>query len=142
MDERVELAEAFLQEAVFVSRAKQAAGTSFAATGGGAGQCGLGAQAEVALDLSPRAAEIAARLWPQPLAPARVELIRSVATDWVELQDALDRKRNHFLKEFRQRHGFDRSAYTPEQRAEFERGLARINAEVGERRRALALQLV
>jgi hypothetical protein len=136
--ERLRLAESFLQEAVFESRAKQAAGTAL--FGGGA-SCGLGARAEVVLALSPRAAEFARALWPRELSSAELDRVRDVAREWVESQDALDRKRNHFLKDFRQRHGFDRSAYAAEQHAEFDSGLERINAEVTSRRRAAAERL-
>ena len=136
-EQRVQLAQAYLREAVFASRAKQAAGSSLMQ---GAG-CGLGTRAEVALDLTPRAAELARELWPRELNARELELVRTTAAEWVEQQDALDRKRNHFLKDFRTRHGFDRNAYPPDQLAAFDQGLARINAEVGERLRAAALQL-
>lgn len=136
--ERARLAESFLNEAVFESRAKQAAGTALF---GGSASCGLGARAEVVLELSPGAAAIASELWPSEITPADVERIRDVTREWVELQDALDRKRNHFLKEFRQRHGFDRAAYSTELLTAFEEGLARVNAEVESRRRELASRL-
>jgi hypothetical protein len=64
-----------------------------------------------------------------------------VLRGWVEKQDALDRKRNHFLKAFRGQHGFDRTRYTSEQSAEFEAGLARVNDEEDRLRRAAALEL-
>lgn len=155
--DRLSLAEAFLQEAVFRSRAKQAAGTALAAlsaisaeskpasTTGAAGDargCGLGLRAEVVLDLSPRAAELSRQLWPEGLAETDLDRVRSVMHAWIELQDALDRKRNHFLKAFRQAHGFDRAAYSPGLRAEFEAGLERVNTEVSERRRAAAEALL
>jgi hypothetical protein len=106
----------------------------------GAG-CGLGARAEVALELSPRGAEIARELWPHELSGPELDIARRVTAEWVEHQDALDRKRNHFLKDFRTRHGFDRNAYPPDQLAAFDQGLARINAEVDDRLRAAAQQL-
>jgi hypothetical protein len=137
-EERLRQAEMFLAEAVFASRAKQSAGAALAA---GGSNCGLGASSEVVLDLSPRAQELATLLWPQPLGAPDLERARSLTAAWIELQDALDRKRNHFLKDFRQRHGFDRNAYAPEQLAAFEQGLARINAEVEQRRRECAAQL-
>jgi hypothetical protein len=136
-EQRIELAQALLAEAVFASRAKQAAGASLMQ---GAG-CGLGTRAEVALELSPRAAQIARELWPRELSAAELESVRQATAEWVEQQDALDRKRNHFLKDFRARHGFDRNAYSPEQLAAFEQGLAHINAEVEQRRRAAAARL-
>jgi hypothetical protein len=148
--EPTQLAEAFLQEAVFRSRAKQAAGAALAVApvtppapgAADARRCGLGLRAEVELELTPRAAELAADLWPAGLDAAALERVRAMLHEWVELQDALDRKRNHFLKAFRQAHGFDRNAYPPELRAEFEAGLERVNAEVSERRRAAAAALL
>ena len=61
---------------------------------------------------------------------------------WVKRQDALDRKRNHFMKDFRQTHGFDRTTYTSEQLASFETGLDAVNAEVAEARRQAAVALL
>ena len=51
-------------------------------------------------------------------------------------QDALDRKRNHFLKAFRGKHGFDRTRYDAERLSEYERGLARVNDEENRARRS------
>jgi len=65
-----------------------------------------------------------------------------VLAEWVRRQDALDRRRNHFLKDFRHAHGFDRTRYTAEQRAEFESGLERINAEENEKRAQAAEELL
>ncbi|HUR27484.1 MAG TPA: hypothetical protein VM509_04805 [Planctomycetota bacterium] len=127
-EQRVRLASDLLREAVFSSRAKQAAGTSLARVDSRAkaGNCGLGAHAEVELCLSEKARELAAALWPAALAP---ESAATVITEWVERQDALDRKRNHFLRDFRGANGFDRSKYTSAQLATFEAGLARVNDE-------------
>ncbi len=139
---RPELAEAFLREAVYRSRERQAASAVLAAPKPGGGQCGLGEKASVVLDLGPKALPIAEALWPAGLEDARVERVRAVMARWVVEQDALDRKRNHFLKAFRHAHGFDRNAYTPELAAEFESGLERVNAEENERRRAAAAELL
>ena len=139
--ERVRLAEAFLQEAVFRSRAAQAAGTFLAQTGADvARQCGLGLEAAVVLDLSPRGRELFAALWPD--ANPDVERVHALLREWIGRQDALDRERNHYLKAFRQKHGFDRNAYTLEQRAEFEGGLERVNAAVEAERRDTAKRLL
>jgi hypothetical protein len=62
--------------------------------------------------------------------------------EWVERQDVLDRERNHFMKAFRQRHGFDRTKYTAELLAQFEQGLERVNAQVAAERRAVAAKLL
>ena len=50
--------------------------------------------------------------------------------------------RNHFLRDFRNAHGADRSQYDPEQTAEFERGLGQINAEALAARREAAERLL
>jgi hypothetical protein len=65
-----------------------------------------------------------------------------VLARWVERADQLDRDRNHFLKAFRTKHGFDRRAYDTELAAQFERGLAEVNARVEDERRAAAHELV
>lgn len=145
MDERLTTAAAFLAEAVFASRARQAAGASLLRAaerdGSSPTNCGLGREAAVELALSPRAAELANALWPTPIAPESLRAVQDVIARWVERQDQLDRDRNHFLKAFRGKHGFDRSAYTPELLAQFEAGLAEVNARVererGEAARAL-----
>ncbi len=135
---REELAGEFLREAVYRSRAAQAAGVALRASGGESG-CGLGERAGVVLDLSPRGEELFAQLWPRGAPP--IEALRDALKRWVERQDGLDRKRNHFLKDFRQQHGFDRTRYTPAELRAFEDGLAQINAEEDRLRRAAALEL-
>ena len=146
-DQRLGWAEAFLQEAVYRSRDAQAgeALLDAAAPGpanGDAAPCGLGAKATVVLDLSPRARELFRELWPVDLPQTDVESVRQAMADWVRRQDALDRKRNHFLKGFRGTHGFDRSRYTAEQGAAYESGLDAVNAEVNESRARAARDLL
>jgi len=137
--ELLALAELFLQEAVYRSRATQAAGTALAGLADGApGRCGLGEGAAVVLELTPRGRELAAELYPNVVPSHVAALLR----EWVERQDALDRDRNHFLKAFRHRHGFDRNAYSPELRAQFEQGLERVNAAAAAERRAVAERLL
>jgi hypothetical protein len=68
--------------------------------------------------------------------------VPALVREWVERQDVLDRERNHFLKAFRQRHGFDRAKYTAEQLVQFEEGLDRVNAQVAAERRAVAAKLL
>ena len=110
-EERLELAEQFLQEAVYRSRGAQAGAGLFASGDPDRGDCGLGERAAVVLDLSPRAEEVFGLLWPEGLTEAELDEIREKMTSWIELQDALDRKRNHFLKAFRNEHGFERSSF-------------------------------
>ena len=140
-EERIALAQSFLQEAVYRSRATQAAASAFAVSDA-PGRCGLGEKAAQVLDLTPEGAELFARLWPTEPEPDTLERIRGRMNAWVVEQDALDRKRNHFLKAFRQKHGFDRTAYTPTVAAEFDDGLARINASEDESRHAAAAELL
>jgi hypothetical protein len=153
---RVELAEELLRESVYRSRAAQAARTVLAqgastATGernaaapgaaSASGNCGLGEKAAVVLDLSPRGREIFERLF--PIAGDDVcARFRACAREWIEAQDAIDRKRNHFLKAFRREHGADRTQYSAAQLAEFETGLARVNGEEDRERRSAAERLL
>ena len=161
---RLDAAEAFLQEAVYRSRGAQAGASLLApderpaderpaderpadggpADGGPAdgGQCGLGARAAVVLDLSPKAEGLFTELWPDGVDEAHLVALEDVMRAWVERQDALDRKRNHFLKAFRGEHGFDRSAYDPGQAAAYREGLDAVNGEVSAERREVAEALL
>jgi hypothetical protein len=139
MDEaRLRLAEAFLREAVYRSRAAQAAAGVFPATpdAPATGRCGLGERAVVVLDLSDKGREVFERLWSVEPTEGELTRLRDLMRAWVVDQDALDRKRNHFLKAFRNRHGFDRTRYTSAELAEFDAGLARVNTEEDEALRA------
>jgi hypothetical protein len=142
--ERLLLAEEFLREAVYRSREKQSAlHTLQSGLAPGAGNCGLGERAAIALDLSPRGLELFGRLYDRTeKISTSAEEIRSAMTAWIERQDAIDRKRNHFLKSFRGRHGFDRTRYSGEETGELEAGLALINAEEDSERRASAERLL
>ncbi len=145
-DRRLELAEEFLREAAFRSRAKQAAGAALAAGGAPPGTtpggCGLGERAAVELGLSAEGARLFARLWPAGPDADELARTRRVSDEWVRQQDALDRRRNHFLRDFRQAHGADRRIYAAEVAAAFERGLADVNAEETARRRRAARELL
>src|SRR5688500_5466087 len=105
MEDRLELAEAFLREAVYRSRARQATEVTWRQAqrsgGPGAGTCGLGERAAIELELDARGRELFEAIWPSAPDQAELERISGVATRWVERQDALDRERNHFLKAFR-----------------------------------------
>ncbi len=127
--DRMEHACRLLQEVVFQSRAKQAAGVSLARKEGSAGgTCGLGAGAALELGLSPPGHESFLALWPQGVAPTAREQLERALAQWVERQDAFDRERNHFLRDFRRQHGFDRTQYTPELRQAFDSGLESVNS--------------
>jgi hypothetical protein len=136
---RSELAERFLQEAVFRSRERQAVGAELRrGARPDAGNCGLGEKAAIELDLSPRGRELATQLWPAGLAEAQLAALRTAVADWIVEQDALDRKRNHFLRDFRGQHGADRTKYDGDALRAFEAGLAKVNAQESERRREVA----
>jgi len=123
--ERIELAKKLLQEAVFASRGRSAPKDL---DGSGAG-CGLGAGPNLDLALTDDGERVASLFWPAGLEGARASRARALLTEWIRRQDALDRKRNHFLKAFRGEHGFDRAAYTSELAERFEAGLEAVNAE-------------
>lgn len=140
---RIELAEAFLREAVYRSRAKQGLISALSPESGDApGACGLGQSAAVELGLDEKGATLFAKLFGDTLAPAALEHVRGTMTEWIERQDALDRKRNHFMKAFRHEHGFDRAAYSEAQRGEYEAGLDRINDQVNSELREAAGRLI
>ena len=137
MDEgRIRLAEELLREAVFHSRGRQSTFQALRPA-----QCGLGEKAEVVLDLSPRGRELCGRLFADGIDERASERLRATMAEWIERQDALDRKRNHFLKAFRGRHGFDRTAYAPEVLAAFEAGLAEVASEEDAARRRAAQEI-
>lgn len=138
----VELAEHFLREAVMRSRTRQAAEHSLASAGPMAGKCGLGARAALELELSERGRELYRALFPAPLGEERERALLAAMAEWVRRQDAFDRARNHFLKDFRQRHGFDRRQYTPAVEAAFEAGLDEVNGEANAALRAAAERLL
>ena len=141
---RLDAAEAFLQEAVYRSRGAQAGASLLAPDERlpDGGQCGLGARAAVVLDLSPKAEGLFTELWPDGVDEARLAALQGVMRDWVERQDALDRKRNHFLKAFRGEHGFDRAAYDEAQAAAYREGLDAVNGEASAARREAAEALL
>lgn len=142
-EERLRLAESFLQEAVFRSRGRQSIEAALnPADENHPGQCGLGAKAAVVLDLERRGRELFDEIWPDLAEESGLERIKSSMRSWVQRQDALDRKRNHFLKAFRQEHGFDRNAYSPEQAQAYRSGLDAVNTEVDELRRKAAEELL
>ena len=134
-EERLAQAEAFLQEAVYRSRETQAG-----ALQGGA-NCGLGEGPSIDLSPTPKAAELLQSLFPGSNA-VPLEHLRRTTAAWIERQDAFDRRRNHFLRDFRKAHGADRKQYDADQSAQFEQGLERINAEALAARRAAAEQLL
>lgn len=145
-DQHLQAAEALLQDAVYQARARQAAGVGLSGHSldqpAPVGGCGAGNLPEEALELSPNGAEILRSVWPNPLAPAAVDRVREVLQNWIERQDALDRKRNHFLRDFRQVNGFDRRDYAADIAASFEAGLERINSEANERLQQSARELL
>jgi hypothetical protein len=141
-ESRVDLAEEFLREAVYRSRASQSVETLLAKpVPADRGNCGLGEKAAVELDLSERGRVLLAQLF-GPAGDPDAPRVRERMHAWIEAQDALDRQRNHFLKAFRNAHGFDRTKYSATEIEELEAGLARINAEETSARRSAAEDLL
>ncbi len=134
---RHDLARSFLMEAVYRSRNSQGLGSVFA----GKTNCGLGEGPVTNLDLTEEARALFDELWADALTQEQLDGIRITTRAWVERCDALDRDRNHFLRDFRHANGFDRTAYTPEQAAAYESGLDSVNSgadkELSEAARAL-----
>jgi len=121
---RHDLARSFLMEAVYRSRNSQGLGSIFA----GKTNCGLGEGPAANLDLTERAQTLFNELWAEAPAQEQLDVIRATTRGWVERNDALDRDRNHFLRDFRQANGFDRTSYTAEQMAAYESGLDKVNS--------------
>ncbi|MBL6720021.1 MAG: hypothetical protein ISQ08_01280 [Planctomycetes bacterium] len=140
--DRLAQATEFLREAVFRSRMGQAGRSLFAAGAGVKGQCGLGDEAVVVLELSPRAQELSEQLWPDGLQAAALRQVDAVMRAWVERQDALDRDRNHHLKRVRLAHGMDRNGWSAEVLAAFEAGLEELHRIEDEERTQAAAQLL
>jgi hypothetical protein len=140
--DRLAHAEALLRDAVFRSREKQSAVAALRAPVTKNANCGLGERAEIDLDLSARGRDALDQLHPEGLNAEVLDAVRLEMASWVERQDTLDRKRNHFLKEFRARHGFNRRDYAPGVAGEFEAGLARINAEEDAEREVAARRIL
>jgi hypothetical protein len=146
-NDRIDLAEELLREAVYRSRAMQGVATMLAKRSADEGNCGLGAKAAVVLDLSPRGQELFERMFQhgdelQHGEGSTVTRVQSCLREWIVAQDAIDRRRNHFLKAFRNEHGNDRTKYSASQTAELEAGLARINDDEDRARRSAAESLL
>jgi len=135
-EDRILLAEALLREAVFASR------RGSALPGGPPSSCGLGERHPTEPQFGDRGRELFARLFGKSPRDPASEAVHAIVQEWVARQDAFDRKRNHFLKDYRGRHGFDRSSYSPEALAGYDAGLARINEEEDAARRSAAERVV
>jgi hypothetical protein len=118
----LDLIKRFLQESVYASReASQPAP-------GHSGGCGLGERPVFPTELNARQRELLEQI--EAVSPgASLAPLAAGAERWIKLQDGLDRKRNHFLKDFRHEHGFDRRTYSPEVEAQFKAGIGAINDE-------------
>jgi len=151
----LDLARKFLQEAVFASRELQHRGQSGIGAGGiGAGGidagapadtsgCGLGPKAAVPESFSGKQTELLGQMVQAlGVTDPPMDQVEAVTAQWIKVQDGLDRKRNHFLKDFRNLHGFDRKAYAPDVEAEFKAGLEEINRDNNDRLHRQAEALV
>jgi len=127
---RIETAVRLLRAAVFAARS---GGRGEALAAEQSGGCGLGSGPRLDVPLDADGERWLRELWPAGLSEAETVRVRDVLVAWVRRQDGLDRQRNHFMKAFRGRHGFDRRAYAPEVEAEYEAGLADVNAEENRR---------
>lgn len=124
-----EVAVKFLQESVFAAREMQHGRGSLPAADAG---CGLGEKPAMPGEFTERQARLLEELLSRRGSAAGTEVyggVQRLTEAWIRVQDGLDRKRNHFLKAFRQEHGFDRRAYAPEVEAEFSAGLDAINRD-------------
>lgn len=145
-DDSIRTAELFLREIVYRSRARQAAGAALA--GGdlnapsGDGRCGLGEKAALVLELEGRSRELADELWPDDLSGGELERVQACLKAWVQRQDGLDRTRNHFLRGFRETHGFDRSSYGEDEQRAYRKGLDEVNENENRLRREAARELL
>src|SRR6185369_17130008 len=127
--DRIEVAEDYLRTAVYRWRERRASAPAGADAAGG--QCGLGtapstrehSDAEADSQHDVEANERFSRLWPEGLDEFERARVDEVEERWIREQDTLDRKRNHFLKDFRREHGFDRRAYSTDVLAAYESGL-------------------
>lgn len=139
--ERVaDLARRFLQETVFASRQ-----ATHAYSPDGAQGCGLGARPAIPPDFNARQGELLTGMLEAAAKSSEAvsfDDVRACCADWIKVQDGLDRKRNHFLKDFRQANGFDRKAYSAEVEAAFKAGLDDVNQDNRRRLDAHAEQLV
>ncbi len=118
---RLDRARDFLEESVFASR-----DLSHRVPAESGGQCGLGGGPALPIGFSPRQ-EAALQAFAPRLTDAQRQAAAEHAGRWVRLQDGLDRRRNHFLRDFRDKHGYTRSEYSPEVLAEYQAGLDTIN---------------
>ena len=142
-EDPIALAEDFLREAVYRSRAGRSATIALRpAPAPGSGACGLGEKAAVALDLSERGREIFGLLFESGVGEDGLGRVHEVTADWVEKQDAIDRRRNHFLKDFRASHGSDRRSYATDVLAAHDAGLADIHREEDAARLSAAERLL
>ena len=145
-NEALEAAGRLLQEAVYRSRGKQAGVASLAGADldkeAGPGNCGLGHRAQVDLEQTEEGRAAFRQLFTESPSDATVESLSQLLATWVKRQDGLDRKRNHFLRDFRDQHGYDRREYTAEQRADYGNGLDAVNAEENEGRQAAQLEVL
>ena len=133
-DPRLEAAHRLLMEAVYASRGGKAGAVLATSGDADAGNCGLGVGPNLDVTVlgvgaDDAAQRSAAALWPDGLDAARTEAARAAIRAWVKRQDGLDRKRNHFIKDFRGEHGFDRTAYAPDVLAAYEDGVEAVNRE-------------
>lgn len=133
-DPRHDAARRLLMEAVYASRGGKAGAVLARGESGDTGNCGLGVGPNLDVTVlgagaGEQARDSAQALWPEGLDAARTDAARAAIRAWVKRQDGLDRKRNHFIKDFRGEHGFDRTTYSAEILAAYDAGVEAVNRE-------------
>jgi hypothetical protein len=127
-------AKKFLEAAVFASRS--------AGAGPESGACGLGDGPVLGAAWSEEQQRSMDALVPAGLTAEQRRQVDQEAAAWVRTQDGLDRKRNHFLKAFRQEHGVSRKTYSPPVAAAYDAGLDAVNGDNDARLAAAAQRLL
>lgn len=128
--ELIALSVAFLQESVFASRAASHS-TTLRLLDGASG-CGKGPRPVIPEDFNPRQADLLARmlvLRAVTPSPAMFDTVRDRVGRWVKIQDGIDRQRSHFIKDFRDIHGFEHASWAAPVQAEFKERIDVINAD-------------
>ncbi len=105
------------------------------------GFCGLGDTAPTHQELPEEYAALLKDFSSERLTQRRA-LIPPLIQSWISDLDPIDRANNHFLKQFRQKHGFDRRQYDAKTEQAFTEGLSKIHAEQEEVLNRHAAELV
>jgi len=133
-----ELAKDFLKAALYRARESLHRNDSLNSK---SGFCGLGDTAPMPQDLPEEHVALLKYFSSERLTQRR-GLIPPLLQRWISDFDPIDRANNHFLKRFRQKHGFDRRRYDDRVEQAFTEGLRKIHAEQEEVLNRHAAELV